>query len=154
MGLSENFNPNYCGRIFSKETSFFIKQLRYVFLHILKRWMVQKRTIMSLDWIILKKSYQKVSVKSGAKGEYLDTCLNRQQLGTKSLKRPKNSCQDHETFLLTKLGCQKDQWTNIWLAKIIPRAVGPNTMSLAIGPDTSGHCSPPDPKGRKIFLYM
>ena len=40
---------------------------------------------MSLDWIILKKSEWKASAKSGAKG-YPDTHLNRQQLGTKSLK--------------------------------------------------------------------
>ena len=40
----------------------------------------------NLDWIILKKSKEKASVKTGAKEEYQDTRLNRQQLGTKSLK--------------------------------------------------------------------
>jgi hypothetical protein len=33
----------------------------------LKRWMVRKRTIMSLDWIILKKSKERASVKVAAK---------------------------------------------------------------------------------------
>ena len=36
--------------------------------------------------------------QNGAKEEYQDTRLNRQQLGTKSLKRPKNRCRAHETF--------------------------------------------------------
>jgi hypothetical protein len=36
--------------------------------------------------------------QNGAKEEYQDTRLNRQQLGSESLKRPKNSCRAHEKF--------------------------------------------------------
>jgi hypothetical protein len=59
-----------------------------------------------------KEVLAKIVCQNGAKEEYQDTHLNCQQLGTESLKRPKNSCQAHETIFLKKLGCQKDQWTN------------------------------------------
>ncbi len=36
--------------------------------------------------------------QNDAKEEYQDTRLNCQQLGTESLKQPKNSCQAHKTF--------------------------------------------------------
>ncbi len=83
--------------------------------------------------------------QTGAKEEYQDTRLNRQQLGTKSLKRPKNRCRAHETFCWQNMGV-KGSMTNNWqTTSHIPGAIGPNTV---------GHSSPPDPKGRKKYFFL